>query len=528
MKKHVMNLSIALLFCLACLSVYAQQLSPQQNNKGKYGYVDDSGAFVIKAQWDEAENFADGHAMVKKGDLYGFINASGEYIIKPKYSSVDAYNEFDLCKVSVGGSYDKVGNFNGAKYGFINRELKEVTPIKYALIEKFAKNGVCRVNVGGKINKVAGLTLKGGKYGYLLSTGVELLPVDYGNVRSSFSDDGYAWVQKGAKFGYIDLKGKVLGEIKYDDVQEDFSNGLAFVKLKKKYGYINTAGKEVVAPKYAWTGGFADGCAAVGVKDNQYGYINTAGAEIVKPQYSSVFVKFTDGHSAVQKQKNGKWAIVNTEGRILSDFEYSDIIFYKNNHGIILVSRDGTANIAKDSIKTGNWGIVSIEGKLVTPLKYRFIGLVNDEGIIRVSDGNYWGWVNQQGEEVIPLKYSGTLEFKNGFAPVGQNGKVSWINVQNEVILITDYVDATTFENGVACVKDVHGKWGVIDLKGNIMVPFFAENAIDARGIVDSVFVRNGSKPLTGRDTKLYLLYTKRLQDNYKITDVIPADMWDF
>ena len=41
------------------IGLYAQ-LAPLENEKGKYGYVDDEGKFIIKAQFDEGVAFGKG------------------------------------------------------------------------------------------------------------------------------------------------------------------------------------------------------------------------------------------------------------------------------------------------------------------------------------------------------------------------------------------------------------------------------------------------------------------------------------
>ena len=48
---------------------------------------------------------------------------------------------------------------------------------------------------------------------------------------------------------------------------------------------------------------------------------------------------------------------------------------------------------------------------------YKYISEDNG-GIIGVGDGKKWGFINKEGIEICPMKYSGTLYFKDGFAPV--------------------------------------------------------------------------------------------------------------
>jgi hypothetical protein len=49
----------------------------------RYGYIDRTGALVIKPQFEIASDFTDGIAMVLVEGKRGYINKAGEYIWKP-------------------------------------------------------------------------------------------------------------------------------------------------------------------------------------------------------------------------------------------------------------------------------------------------------------------------------------------------------------------------------------------------------------------------------------------------------------
>ncbi|WP_073348060.1 WG repeat-containing protein [Bacteroides congonensis] len=91
----------------------AQTLIPEQNGKGKWGYVDLDGKKVIDYKFKEAYPFIDGKAKVKKGEKWGYIDARGKEVIKIKYSEMYEWNG-DYCKIAEGGSV-KDGILTGAK-----------------------------------------------------------------------------------------------------------------------------------------------------------------------------------------------------------------------------------------------------------------------------------------------------------------------------------------------------------------------------------------------------------------------------
>ncbi|GEM_PF-3071686 len=55
----------------------------------KYGYIDASGAMLIKPQLDEAFTFSEGLAAVSVHDRWGFIDASGTRVIEPRFLDED-------------------------------------------------------------------------------------------------------------------------------------------------------------------------------------------------------------------------------------------------------------------------------------------------------------------------------------------------------------------------------------------------------------------------------------------------------
>jgi WG containing repeat len=53
--------------------------------KDKWGYIDPSGNFLIPPQFDCAEPFVDGVAIVELKKRFGYIGTDGRYLINPKY-----------------------------------------------------------------------------------------------------------------------------------------------------------------------------------------------------------------------------------------------------------------------------------------------------------------------------------------------------------------------------------------------------------------------------------------------------------
>ena len=61
--------------------------------KGRFGYVDKNGKLVIPIQYDSAEPFAHGRAIVSKRGSYGIINKRGKAVVPLFYDYAEGYQE---------------------------------------------------------------------------------------------------------------------------------------------------------------------------------------------------------------------------------------------------------------------------------------------------------------------------------------------------------------------------------------------------------------------------------------------------
>ncbi|MFM8470859.1 MAG: WG repeat-containing protein [Limisphaerales bacterium] len=158
-----MKLSIGL--ALAGVLALASAQEPQKPGesptpfprKGKYGYRDRSGEFVIPPQFDYAGEFSEGLAVVGVGKFpgtkWGYINLQGQVVIPAQFDGAHDFSE-GMAAVSVGGKlgysdrtgklavppqFDEAQKFNGGRarvriiqrgYGYINKAGEFVVPLQ--------------------------------------------------------------------------------------------------------------------------------------------------------------------------------------------------------------------------------------------------------------------------------------------------------------------------------------------------------------------------------------------------------------
>jgi hypothetical protein len=110
--------------------------------------------------------------------------------------------------------------------------------------------------------------------------------------------------------------------------------------------------------------------------------------------------------------------------------------------------------------------------------KYSKVSDVVKDGLILVSDPNYYGYINVKGEEVIKCQYKFAHDFENGLAKVALDGD-GWsylyglINTKGEVVLPIEYASIGEFYNGVACIGkkvDEGILYGIVDEEGKLVL----------------------------------------------------------
>ena len=115
------------------------------------------------------------------------------------------------------------------------------------------------------------------------------------------------------KWGFIDEQGKLLGEVKWDNIG-NFSDGMAMVSSGGKYGFIDKQGRQIGEVRWDQVNAFSNGLAAV--KENGYwGFINKNNELVIPCQYTEVAAFSEDGTCDV-KTKDGTWQVINTLGEV--------------------------------------------------------------------------------------------------------------------------------------------------------------------------------------------------------------------
>jgi WG containing repeat len=134
-----------------------------------FGYITKAGTVAVEPQYDMAEDFSEGLAVVRKAGKYGAIDKQGNWVVPLKYDKMDLH--------FLGGHIPV--NLNG-KWGIVNlKGVEVIPPDKYEWCGAYSE-GLFPVQFNGK-------------RGFVNAKGEIKIPFQYEAV-NKFSE-GYAWAR---------------------------------------------------------------------------------------------------------------------------------------------------------------------------------------------------------------------------------------------------------------------------------------------------------------------------------------------
>jgi hypothetical protein len=501
--------------------------------KGKWGFVDATGNWLVKPFLEEAGDMIGGCAVAALLDtankfsqslifrrnqttsslVYGIIDKNGNWKIKP------TYKRLILCEKNL------VLFTENNLWGVMKTDGTILTPAKYSVIFPYRQGsavmvlrdkneiGILEIYTGGPT------VITGGKWGLLGSNGKELIPPKYAYI-SKLSDglatfnEGGSWdmerrfddtkaLQYG-KWGCIDVVGQVVLPATYDSM-DDFEDGTTKVSSGDSTFYINHSGKKIPAPPK--TGEVDDDYtpSETYCEPAAWGFIDTSGKMIIPPAYGDAR-PFQEGFAAVSRldsceiptkasetrkrindsydvdvdlvpppasetDEDESWSFINPQGKLLVEYQFTEVGDFS----------EGLASVCQE----GAWGFIDREGNWVikpkydtdTQHEYQF-----KDGLALIRYKGLWGFIDKTGKQVVPAVYDKVEEFSEGLAAVEVNGKWGFVDRTGHFVIKPQFSNVGTFSQGLCmarlrlpdfrvddCGSDC--KYGFIDTKGNWVVP---------------------------------------------------------
>lgn len=342
--------------------------------KSKWGYTNAEGKMIIPAQYDYAESFFEGRAVVALENMPCVISMSNKRIIDTGlYTNITRYSE-GLAKVTDGKLKQSFVDVNGRKAFDLPADVYDARPFNNGLSSVAKSVDIHEQKFGHDIVNL------GYKFGYINKKGEQVVPFEYDDADDF--QNGFARFRQGTKFGVFDSTGAVLVPARYSNLGR-FIEGKAIADIGAKFGFIDSTGTEIIKPLYQYAYDFSEGLAAVAV-DGKFGYINDKGELIIKPEYEAVR-PFSMGMAAVKKE--GKWGFIGKDGAAKLRFVFDDASFFSEGRCAVMIKR--------------KWGFIDERGALVIPAEFDAVGTFGN-GLAEIMKGNISVYINRQGL-VIPI-----------------------------------------------------------------------------------------------------------------------------
>ena len=370
-----------LFIVLLSSSIYAQKNGTKDypffeivKKDGKFGMVDKYGEEILPFEYDQLfEMYTDFKAKIKngfifaqKGNLKGILNNKGETVIPIIYTDIVDLKD-DAFAVST----------SDRKHGILNGKGEVIAPIIY----------------DAPINSSIGPyrpTKLNGQYGCLNKQGEILLPFEYQKIERSYYNS-YLWLTKDDKTGFMDTTGQIVLPLEYEGLRQKRNQDNTYITFARKDGKLGVLDEnfQIIIPhKYYDLERTTEFFYRASVEPKIWGVLNTQGEVVLdfvhnrihfngnsklimakKPgENYSIYnergevlvaqkyyrVKIDRNYVAVQKEQDGKYALINTTGKEITDFIYDHIYsnmdqfkrisYYgkiDNSYQLITTDRDG-------------------------------------------------------------------------------------------------------------------------------------------------------------------------------------------
>ena len=464
---------------------YSEGLAAVVNENGKYLFIDKSGNVTIKPkEYDRVDNFQNGTCKVYRKDKVWEIDREGKKV-KDSTKKLEEDNVHDgsdhddiyVENTNYGNNNDTTNtltpnitstlNFNDKIFQHQHTRADNVMPhdknkdkteLKYDEISDLKKQ-----KPNERITEIDRSRYNDKDDDIQLSQQFSQNICKYDEVLDNFSD-GLLPVTKNKKLGYINAKGEevIPCTLKYyiepgmDDgfvIFGRFKEGLAkvcsfdgesgaeesFGAKNIKFGYMDKMGKIIIPPIYQTAGDFSEGKAYVS-SETFNGFIDTTGKKLFEIKgMIDRNLEFVDGMLMTTDTDNNQYLFYNSEGKVVLKISMDKYWTLSNFHeGLAYFEHYDNINDCID-----RKGFIDKNGIEVLNLtEYKIINSFS-EGLAAVSkDGNKFGFINTKGEIVIPCQYEGystegdMLEFNDFHDGVCLvQTQNIYINKKNEIVL---------------------------------------------------------------------------------------------
>ncbi len=375
MKKLLLSALFAgISFAAASAQTDEVYLVKCKGKGGKVGYCDENGANRIEYQFDDGEEFYGGTAVVRKGTLYGLIDGNGKLAMDINYTQITRLTEKRFVATLTNGLS---GLFDNTGKALVQPKFKDPRP-------------------SVSINDRAAVAFANaeGKYGMVDLNGVLLIPFgfDYLEPGDSFDEmvlEYYTTAGAGKRGGYwgmVNLAGETISDFAYTDFLGFWEDKYAvFMKGQTVSFMPYPQGEETDSADISSRPVFA----ALSREIGKYGMVDFEANQTLPFEFDSITVPklfWNSYHTFYLLYQKGSVGLASHEGMMLFPAEYREIEVLDKAGDAIRLKKDGKCALANKT------------GKILTPFQYDAIE-ADKNGELRFTNGAKKGKLDREGRE---------------------------------------------------------------------------------------------------------------------------------
>lgn len=293
--------------------------------------------------------------------------------------------------------------------------------------------------------------------------------------------------------------------------EKAFQNGYITIYENQKWGVINSKGEQIIKPTYDEMIIIPDTqkdiflCTYdVNYENNTYKttVLNSKGETIFKDYDNITAIENHDNSynlwyekNVLKVEKDGKYGVINLEGKELLPCEYDEIDTIKPIKNVLITKKDNKYGLADEIgniiiennyetitaltdkyengfiIKNDKYGIINYDKKQILETKYDEIKNIYGNNMYVVKENGTWKVINKEAQTILQEKAETIVAINGDNFIVEENGKYGLISKEGTQKIASEYEELKyAFEDYYIAKKGE--KYGLIDTLGQTRIDF--------------------------------------------------------
>lgn len=380
-------------------------------------------------------------------------------------------------------------------------------------------------------NKFELTSFKEGKHYGIKSTknGTVLLKPEYDRINYY---QGYYLLEKDKKIGLYSVEDKKINiPVVYDSVQHSYTstkNQIIRLKNKKGWGALNMQGEEVMPFQFF-----------------KITFINNAGVALAKKKPESPIALYFKGKSfkkeltkadvynnVVIATFKGKHGMLG-EGKEVLPFVYDSIFISSSIYNALPKEKrrkeayktysSDIANLIV--IKDKKYGVVDAQGNVVVPVTFDDITYDSSRKIFKIKSGKLTGVYFQDAKVITDIIYDEVTADGMSLIII-KDKKRGLMDYKGNILIPAEYDKLNDYSNGVyKALKDK--KYGIISKEGKVLIPMEYDDINSFIFTFKDLFTveKEGKKGVVNRENKVIIpVEYKFVDDVYSLIEVVTPE----